>query len=210
MEDCMRRFAAGLVVGVVALLVLAQLLLPAYLEERIAGRLTEEGGTAEVSLSAFPAVRLLAGEGERFEVRGRGLRFVPGRGEQVLGRLDGFDEVSLELDDLSAGPVEAQRFTLDRSRPDEPYRMSMEGRISPREALKLIGSQAGGALGGIAGGLAGDALPGGGDVELPLTLDAELASRGGRAEVVRTDATVAGLPAGPIAELVVSAVVADL
>ncbi|MDQ3588589.1 MAG: hypothetical protein M3375_09625 [Actinomycetota bacterium] len=65
-------------------------------------------------------------------------------------------------------------------------------------------------LGSIAGGLAGDALPGGGDVELPLTLDAELASRGGRAEVVHSGATVAGLPAGPVAELVVSAVAADL
>lgn len=206
----MRRFAAGLIVGVVALLVLAQLLLPAYLEERMAGRLTEDGGSAEVSLSAFPAARLLAGDGDRFEVCGRGLRFVPGRGEQVLGHLDGFDEVSLEVDDLSAGPVEASRFTLDRSRANEPYRMSMEGSISPREAIKLIGSEAGGALGGIAGDLAGDALPGAGKIELPLTLDAELASRGGRAEVVRTDARVAGLPAGPIAELVVSAVVADL
>lgn len=206
----MRRFVAGLFVGVVALLVLAQLLLPAYLEERVAGRLTEEGGSAQVSLSAFPALRLVAGEGERLEVRGRGLRFVPARGEQVLGRLDGFDEVSLEVDDLSAGPVDASRFTLGRSRSDEPYRVSLKGRISPREAIKVIGSQAGGALGAIAGDLAGDALPGGGDVELPLTLDAELTSRGGRAEVVRTDATVAGLPAGPIAELVVSAVVADL
>ncbi len=206
----MRRFAAGLVVGVLALLVLAQLLLPAYLEERVAGRLTEEGGSAEVSLSAFPALRLLAGEGEHFEVRGRGLRFVPGRGGQVLAHLDGFDEVSLEVDDLSAGPVEASRFTLHRSRADQPYRTSMEGRITPREAIELIGSKAGGVLGGIAGGLAGDALPGAGDVEVPLTLDAELASRGGRAEVVHTDATVAGLPAGPVAELVVSAVAADL
>lgn len=206
----MRRFAAGLLVGVVSLLVLAQLLVPAYLEEKVAGRLTEDGGSADVSLSAFPAVRLVAGDGDRFEVRGRGLRFVPGRGEQVLGRLDGFDEVSLEVVDLSVGPVEASRFTLRRSRSEEPYRVSMEGRITPREAIKLIGSEAGGPLGEIAGDLAGDALPGGGGVKLPLTVDAELASRGGRAEVVSTEATVAGLPAGPIAELVVSAVVADL
>jgi len=205
----MRRFAAGLLVGVVSLLILAELLVPAYLEEKVAGRLTEDGGSADVSLSAFPAVRLVAGDGDRFEVRGRGLRFVPGRGEQMLGRLDGFDEVSLEVVDLSVGPVEASRFTLRRSRSDEPYRVSMEGRIAAREAIKLIGSQAGGALGGIAGDLAGDALPGG-DVQLPLTVHAELVSRGGRAEVVRTKATVAGLPAGPIAELVVSAVVADL
>ena len=88
--------------------------------------------------------------------------------------------------------------------------MSMRGQITGRDAVELLGSEAGGILGGIAGGIAGSALPGAGDTELPLTVDAELESRGGRAKVVRTDATVAGLPAGPIAELVVGAVVSDL
>src|SRR4051794_18528008 len=210
MGDCMRRFALALAVGVVALLVLTQLLLPSFLEERVAGRLTEDGGSADVSLSAFPAVRLLAGDGKRFEVRGRGMTFVPGRGEQVFSRLDGFSEVRVQVDDLRVKGVDARSFLLQRSGSDAPYRLSMRGHITGREAVELVGSEAGGALGGIAGGIVGRALPGGGDTELPLTVDAELASRGGRAELVHTDATVAGLPAGPIAELVVGAVVSDL
>ena len=205
----MRRFAIGLAVGVVALVVLSQLLLPPFLEERVAGRLTEDGGSADVSLSAFPAVRLLWGDGKRFQVRARGLTFVPGRGEQVFDRLDGFEEVRVEVSGLEVEGVDASRFTLTRLRTGDPYLLSMRGKVSGREALELIGSEAGGPLGGIAGGLAGSALPGAG-TELPLTVDADLASRDGRAEVVRTDATVAGLPAGPIAELVVGAVVKDL
>ncbi len=205
----MRRFAIGLAVGVVALLVLSQLLLPPFLEERVAGRLTEDGGSADVSLSAFPAVRLLWGDGKRFQVRARDLTFVPGRGEQVFNRLDGFEEVRIEVSGLEVEGVDASRFTLTRLRSGDPYRLSMRGQITGREAIELIGSEAGGPLGGIAGGLAGSALPGAG-TELPLTVDADLASRGGRAEVARTDATVAGLPAGPIAELVVGAVVKDL
>ena len=206
----MRRFAVALAVGVVALLVLTQLLLPAFLEEKVAGRLTEDGGSADVNLSAFPAVRLLAGDGKRFEVRARDLKFVPGRGEQVFSRLDGFDAVRVQVDGLEVEGVDASSFILERSRSGEPYRLSMKGQITGREAVELLGSEAGGILGGIAGGIAGSALPGAGDTELPLTVDAELESRGGRAKVVRTDATVAGLPAGPIAELVVSAVVSDL
>jgi hypothetical protein len=206
----MRRFAVALAVGVLALLVLTQLLLPPFLEERVASRVTEDGGSADVSLSAIPALRLLAGDGERFEVRGRDLTFVPGRGEQVFSRLDGFDEVRVQVDGLEVEGVNASSFVLERSRSGEPYRLTMEGQITGREAVQLLGSEAGGVLGGIAGGIAGSALPGGGDTELPLTVDAELASRGGRAEVVRTDATVAGLPAGPVAELVVGAVVSDL
>ncbi len=206
----MRRFAVGLAVGLVALVVLTQLLLPPFLEERVAGRLTEDGGSADVSLSAFPAVRLLWGDGKRFEVRGRGLKFVPGRGEQVFSRLDGFEEVRIEVNGLDVEGVDASRFTLTRLRSGDPYRLSMRGQVTGREAIELLGAEAGGPLGGIAGGLAGRALPGGGSTELPLTVEADLASRGGRAEVVRTDATVAGLPAGPIVELVVGAVVSDL
>ena len=205
----MRRFAIGLVVGVLALLVLSQLLLPPFLEERVASRITEDGGSADVELSAFPAVRLLWGDGKRFEVRGRGLKFVPGRGEQVFSRLDGFEEVRVEVRGLDVQGVDASRFTLTRLREGDPYRLSMRGQVSGREAIELIGSEAAGPLGGIAGGLAGSALPGAG-TELPLTVDADLVSRGGRADVVHTDATVAGFPAGPIAELVVSAVVKDL
>jgi hypothetical protein len=206
----MRRYLVGLAVGLGALAVLVQLLLPPFLEERVADRLTQEGGRAEVSMSAFPAVRLLAGDGERFEVRGSGLRFVPGRGEQVLEHLDGFDEVSLRLSELRAGPVRTQRFALERPREDADYRVGLEGRVTPSEAIRLLGAQAGGPLGGLAGDLAARALPGGGSIELPLTVDAQLTSRGGRAEVVEADASVAGLPAGPLAELVVDAVVADL
>ena len=42
-------------------------------EHRIEDRLTDGGGTADVSLDAFPAARLLFGDGTKLSVTGSGL-----------------------------------------------------------------------------------------------------------------------------------------
>ena len=58
--------AAGLVVALVA----TQLVLPPLLASKVEDRLTAHGGRADVDLDAVPALRLLAHDGDRFELHG--------------------------------------------------------------------------------------------------------------------------------------------
>lgn len=195
--------------GVLAvLLVVAQLALPAVAERRAEDRLTRDGGTADVSVGAFPAVRLLFGDGDSLEATGRGLRLEPGTTRDVLGRLDGFGEVDVRLEDVRAGPLDARSFVLTRRKGQRDYDSDITGTASPREVARLLGTQTGGALGGLLGDLAGGAL--GGDAPLPVQVRCRVQSRNGEPNVYDVQGTVAGVPAGPLAEVVVRAVVRSL
>ena len=55
--------------------------------------------------------------------------------------------------------------------------------------------------------LATEALPDGGDAPVPLELRAEIGSDEGRTDVRGASGSVAGVPAGPLAELVVGALI---
>ena len=87
--------------------------------------------------------------------------------------------------------------------------MRMVGQSSPREVAAFLGSRAGGVLGGVLGDLAGARLPGGAQ-RVPVTVDASVESRDGDVEVTSATGSVAGVPGGPLAELVVAAVVRQL
>ena len=94
----MRTFAAGLLVAVAVLAVGGQLALPAYYEHRVKDRLEEGGGTADVSVNAFPALTLIGGSGAEFEAEGRNLSFdFAERPERPFERLDGFERVDVDL-----------------------------------------------------------------------------------------------------------------
>src|SRR5215211_4847164 len=72
--DCMPRVVV-LLIGLAALLLVAsQFALPALAERRAEDRLEEGGGSASADVRAFPALRLLFGDGDSLDVRGRGLR----------------------------------------------------------------------------------------------------------------------------------------
>jgi hypothetical protein len=192
--------------GLSLLFVASQLAIPPLAERRVEDRLERDGGDAEVSLSAFPAVRLLFGDGRTIEVEGEGLRLDPDRRGDALERLEGFDEVSVRLQELDAGPLEVQSFQLVRQEGEDEYETAIEATTTPRQVARFLGSEAGGVFGGVLGDLAVAGLPGGGNAEVPIDLGAMIEDRGG--EIVATDVTgsVAGIPAGPLAELVVEAV----
>jgi hypothetical protein len=200
----MHRIVVVLLAVVVVAMISAQLFLPGAAE-----RLERNGGTAHVSLSALPALRLLFGEGDALTVKGSGLRLQPEARSRTLERLDAFDKVSVRLDRMIAGPLDLSSFTLDRAEGQRNYRTSLSGTTSAAKIGNFLGSEAGGAFGGLLGGLAGGSLPGG-DAAVPLSMDAVIASHGGRAEVVSARGSVAGVPAGLVAELVASAVAAQL
>ena len=74
----MPKFVAGIVITLALLAVVGQLALPAFFEGRVEDRLEEDGGSADVSIGAFPAVTLIGrarpgarGEGRGAEVRHR-------------------------------------------------------------------------------------------------------------------------------------------
>jgi hypothetical protein len=200
------RWAIALITAVVLILVASQLLVPGIAERQTEDRLEAGGGTASVSLSAFPALRLLFDDGSRFEARASGLDLDLDQRVDVLDRLDGFSEVDVLIDDLIAGPLEVSRFQLTRDGSD-PYHLVSSAQASPA-ALVDLGADALGLPGGdLFGGLAGQAL---GDAPVPIELDMDLVSSEDGIEVTSGGSTVAGIPTGPIGELITSAIVARL
>jgi hypothetical protein len=207
----MRSFLAGILVTVGVLAVVGQLALPAYFESRVEDRMEERGGDAKVSIGAFPALTLVAGRGETFEARGSGLEFdIEARREQPFDRLDGFEQVDVDMEDLEVGPVAVSRFELARDGRGEDYAMTMRGDIEPRELARALGSAAGGPLGGLLGSLATGMFPDAGATQVPVDLQASVRSDDGRTDVTAARGSIAGVPAGPLAEIVLGAVLKQL
>ncbi len=216
----MPSFLAGILVALPVLTVVLEFALPAYLAGRVEDRLEEGGGSARVRLDAFPAVSLLAGRGGGFEAEGTGLRLDAGfqaegtgrrkeaadRRENPLKRLDGFKRVDVTLSDLAAGPLRAGRFELRREGRGEDYALLVKGVTTPREVADQLGRAAGGPLGGLIGSLAGGLVVGAARTPIPLELHATVASDEGRPRLAAATGSVAGLPAGPLARLMLAVV----
>ena len=207
----MRRNAIVTVLVVIALLALgSQLAIPAYVSSQAEDRLTENGGTAHVEVSAFPAVRLINGDGDRIEITGKDLRFdFPSPETDAFDRLDGFDEVDAVLTNVAAGPFRVQRFELKRGNGEKAYRMVMQASSTPDELTRYAGEQVGGPLGGLFGRFGSGLLPFGDD-EIPVRIDARVRSNDGRAVVVQASGDVLGLDAGPLAEALAGTVAGQL
>jgi hypothetical protein len=206
----MTRSKWGLTVAgiVVFLLVAGQILIPDIGERKVEARLTEGGGTADVTLGAVPAARLLFSDGERFEVTASDLDLDLDRDERVFDNLDGFDIVDVSIANSHTGPFELTSFELRRDG-EGPYRLTATGTTTPDEL--------------VAYGVEGLSLPGGSivdtaldllgvdtNVTVPIDLDMELTSDDGRIRVVSGGGEIGGLPTGPLAELLTSAIVVQL
>lgn len=204
------RLLVGTGLAVLGAVALTQLLLPRYVERRTEERLTEGGGAAEVAVDAFPALRLLRSHGDRIQVRSERLTIeLDGDQDRVLERLDGFDEVDVEVRDLRAGPFTGETFSLTRSEGSETYELRLSATVTARGLSEYVAATLGGGLGTLLMGLSSQLLAPDG-APIPIRLDAELASRGGRAELVSGGGTVAGVPAGPLAEALAGAVASRL
>jgi hypothetical protein len=193
------------VAAIGVLLVALQVALPIYLEGRVEDRLTGEGGTARVDLDAIPSPRLLLEDGDRLSVRGGGYRLELVRPEEkVFERIDGFDDVDIDVSSLRVGPFGVDRFRLAREG-GEDFDMQVEGSATGRDLAGYAGGELGGQLGELFGRLGSGFVPGSAE-PIPFTLDATLESRDGRARVEEVDGSVAGLPAGPLAEALAGAI----
>ena len=205
-----RLLAATIAAGVVLVGVATHFLLPPYLEGRVEERLEEHGGRAQVELRAVPALRLLAGHGDRIEVTGSGLEYdLDDPDSDAFERLDRFDEVEIDLREVTAGPFETERFTLTRGAgKGGRYRIGVLARASPQDLAVAAGEEFG-EIGRLIGEIAGGAIPFSA-ATLPIRLEGELEARDGRVEMVSGGGQVAGLPAGPLAQVVTNALLSRL
>jgi hypothetical protein len=201
----------GIIIAGVAVFVLvaSQVLIPGLGERRVEDRLTEGGGSAEVTLGAFPAARLLFSDGERFEVDARDLELDLEEEVEVFDRLDGFSIVDVSIEDSVAGPFELEGFRLSRDGRG-PYRVVASGATTAGglaeaglEAVEVPGESL---VDLIFGGLLGDVD----ETAVPVELDLEVTSDHGRVRIVSGGGTVAGFEAGPLAQLITSAIVIQL
>jgi|GEM_PF-1120101 hypothetical protein len=193
--------------AIVLLLVVSQLALPGLGESAIEDRLTENGGTAEVSLSALPAARLLWGSGDRITVSATGIELDPTDQRRVFQNLDRFGAVEITVVGATAGPIKLDSFTLTREG-DAPYALRADGSASVADLARFGIDRAGLPGSDIVGGILDFTGIAGADV--PIELDMKLASDDGRIRVLDGDGTIAGLPTGPLAELLTSAIVVRL
>ena len=201
------RIAIVALAAVVAALAIAQLVVPPWAEQRIEDRLTEGGGTAEASVDAFPAAMLLAGDGDSLEISGSGLDLDVDPEEKVFDRLDGFDSVDIDLSDFRAGPFDVDTFALSR---DGSGTYSMQSDLTTTgSALLAYGAERLGVPGSsLLPLITGDSEEA--NATIPVDLDMELESDDGRIIVAGGEGEVAGYPAGPLAELITSAIVVQI
>jgi hypothetical protein len=210
----MAKILATVAIAVVVLGAVTQLVIPGFVERKIESNLEEEGdsGVAEVDVKAFPAVRLLWGSGDKLEARGRGLTIdLDRRTDDPLGRLKRFDEVDIDFEDMTSGPVNVQAFSLVKNEDDTSYYLRMDAVTTPLALAESVGGQLGGELGRLIAGAASSTLPGGGQTDLPIAMEGQVSrGNGGAVDADDVEASVAGVPAGPFAEAMVQSVLERL
>jgi hypothetical protein len=208
----MRRTLLLTAGGIVLLALAIQLLLPPFVESRVEDQLERDGGSAEADLDAFPAPRLLWRDGDRIEIRGDGYELeLDEPSADTFDELDGFDEVDVAVDDFRVGPFDIERFVLTRARGSDDYAMTMTGGANAEDLAAFAARELGGTLGRFLGELGGRALPEDARERVVFAdLAATLGSDDGRVYAKDAEGRVAGIPAGPLAEVVAAAIVARL
>jgi hypothetical protein len=194
----------------VLLLLVTQFVLPPFLEGKVEDRLTARGGSASVDLDAVPALRLLAHDGDRFELDGHGLEFPLDQEESAFDKLDGFDAVRVRLEDVTAGPFTVRRFDMSRDDGDSDYTITSVGESSVSRVSNYLSSSLPPLLASLLNGATRGVTGRAADRPVPFTLDAELASDDGEPRFVRGSGTVAGIPTGPFAALLAQSVLSRL
>ena len=174
---------------------------------RIAWRSTAARPTS--TLRAIPAVRLLAKRGDLIKVRGSGLEYeFEDPDQDAFERLDGFEEVDIELKEVTAGPFDTERFVLKRDGSGTRYAVDIDASATAQDLAQAAGERFGN-LGKLLGELAGGALPFSA-VEVSIRVQGELEADDGRVRMVSGTGSVAGIPAGPLTSLITNAVLSRL
>ena len=205
----MRRLAIRLAIVLAVLLVISQFVIPPFAENKVADRVTEHGGTANVDLSAIPALELLLGRGDKLDLDASGLSVdLEENQEEVFDKLDDFDEVKIAITDSRAGPFTISGFRVHKTAPHE-YAVGIAGDGTAGDVARYAGSRLAGGFGQALAGLATSAL-GGFDRAIPFNATMQIDTSSGTPHAQNVDGSVAGLPAGPLAQVVANALLSAL
>ena len=205
----MRRFAIRLAVVLVALLVVSQFVIPPLAEKKVRDRVTEHGGTADVNLSAIPALELLLGKGDKLDLEASGLSVdLDAKQEEVFKKLDDFGEVRIAITSSRAGPFTISAFRVRKTAPNR-YAVAIAGDGTAGDVARYAGSRLAGGFGQALAGLATSAL-GGFDRAIPFNATMVIDTSSGSPRADNVSGSVAGLPAGPLAQVVANALLGGL
>lgn len=183
---------------------LSQVIIPNKAESDTKDRLTKEGGSASVTITAFPAFRLLFNHGEKLEVRARDITIpINDLRSGSFKKLDGFNHVLVRLTSSTVGPFNTDAMLLTRGEGEKLYHFTYGGSTSVTQLAEL-------ALGALPLQLRSlvETLTGRpGREPIPIRLNAQLESNKGKINLVSGGGTVAGLPLGGLALSIAGAVI---
>jgi hypothetical protein len=109
-----RRAVFGVVAVPVALLVLAQLLLPGFAAQQMRDELGRYGKVRSASISAFPAIELLWGHAESAAARAGTLTMSTTQAGALLWKARNVQRIDLSADVLHLGPFAMHAATLQK------------------------------------------------------------------------------------------------
>jgi hypothetical protein len=109
-----RKLSLALAGALLLVLVLAQLLLPRIAASTISSRVGRYGSVAHVSVTAWPAVKLLWGSADSVSVRARRLRLTPAQAAKLLSESDGVARMELSAERVQIGPLALTGATLHK------------------------------------------------------------------------------------------------
>jgi hypothetical protein len=92
--------------GALLLLVLAQVLLPRIAASRITSHLSRYGSVQSVSVSAWPAVKLLWGSVDSMNVKARSLKVSPAQTAKLLWEARDVSEIEMTAASVQEGPLQ--------------------------------------------------------------------------------------------------------
>jgi hypothetical protein len=107
-----RRIALALVGLIVLALVLVQIFLPGIAASRISSRLRRYGSVQSVSVTAWPAVKLLWGDADTVKVRALRLTVTPAQTAKLLWEGRGLSRIDVTAARAQEGPLRLRDVTL--------------------------------------------------------------------------------------------------
>jgi hypothetical protein len=164
------RVALAMAGGVLLLLVLAQIFLPKIAASRISSRLRKYGSVQSVSVTAWPAVKLLWGSVDSVTVTARRLKVSPAQTAKLVWEARDVSEMKLTAASVQEGPLRLRDISF-RKRGGALSAQALTTEAAVKAALpegfgvQLLGSEGGSVRVRASGGLFGvgasvDALAG--------------------------------------------------
>ena len=158
------RIALVLVGLTVLVLALAQIFLPGIAASRISSRLKHYGSVQSVSVSAWPALKLLWGSADSVKVRALNLRVTPAQTAKLLWEGRGLSSIEMSATRAQEGPLRLRDVRLRKrgsalSAQALVTQADASAALPPGMSVSLLGSEGGSVKVRASGGLFGVGAP---------------------------------------------------